>query len=113
MPRHVSDWEMRLKAVTGLETWHRWTRQDLTRSLRAEGFTVRAAHDLTHEETGVRVYHLRTGYMISWVNPDSDRVMETVRIPREVEVPFVVDMALGLVLLLRWRMAKGIVGDEP
>lgn len=106
MPKRVEDSEMRRKAGLGLEMWTRWVRRDLERSLKAEGFTTdQYSVSFEHEETSVVVHHVKSGFMITWTNPDSsDRVRETVRFPREVEVPFIVDMARGLVHVCRERV---------
>lgn len=101
MSRRVETSEMRRKAGLGLEAWHRWVQHDLAQALKAEGFTSDVyGGTFCHEAEGfpVVVHLLRDGFMITWTNLEGDEhARDTIRLPREVEVPYVVDIVRGLV----------------
>lgn len=101
MPRRVPEWEMRQKAGLGLEAWTRWVQRDLAQALKAEGFTSDDYKVTFRHEGGgfpVVVHHIREGFLITWTNLDGrENARDTIRLPREVEVPYVVDIARGLV----------------
>jgi hypothetical protein len=114
MSRRMSDWEMRQKAGLGLEAWTKWVQRDLARALKAEGFTSDDYKVNFRREVGafsVVVSHIRDGFLITWTNLDGhENARDTIRLPRELEVPYVLDIVRGLVWVCSNRSESD---DQP